>query len=332
MFGEHPVWAEPLVQAARSGGEDIDAALTAARDWGVRLPLPGQDTATRWTVLAAVAEVNLTTARVLEAHTDALAILAEAGEAAPTGSTWGVFAAETPDTRLDAAMQSDGRAAALTGTKPWCSLGSELDSALVTAHTPDGRRLFQVDLRQPTVRPEPAQRWMARGLRSVTSAPVHFDATPAGAVGQAGWYLHRPGFAWGGLGVAACWYGGARGLAASIHRRAAHSNTDLDALHLGSVDVALHAARACLAEAAGLIDAGQARHAELLAARVRSVVADTVERVLRHAAHALGPGPLAFDADHAARVADLELYVRQHHAERDLLAIGRVLLEARTEP
>ena len=39
--------------------------------------------------------------------------------------------------------------------------------------------------------------------------------------------------------------------------------------------------------------------------------------------HALGPAPLAFDADHAARVADLEIYLRQHHAERDVAALGR---------
>ena len=38
--------------------------------------------------------------------------------------------------------------------------------------------------------------------------------------------------------------------------------------------------------------------------------------------HALGPAPLAFDPDHARRVADLQLYVRQHHAERDEAALG----------
>ena len=67
---------------------------------------------------------------------------------------------------------------------------------------------------------------------------------------------------------------------------------------------------------------------ELLALRTRAVVADAVEQVLRQAAHALGPAPLAFDAGHAARVADLELYVRQHHAERDLAALGTRLRAA----
>src|SRR4249919_1622082 len=41
--------------------------------------------------------------------------------------------------------------------------------------------------------------------------------------------------------------------------------------------------------------------------------------------HTLGPAPLAFDETHARRVADLEIYVRQHHAERDLADLGNRL-------
>ena len=44
---------------------------------------------------------------------------------------------------------------------------------------------------------------------------------------------------------------------------------------------------------------------------------------IRVADHALGPGPLAFEAEHATRVSDLRVYVRQHHAERDSAALGR---------
>jgi heme oxygenase len=61
---------------------------------------------------------------------------------------------------------------------------------------------------------------------------------------------------------------------------------------------------------------------------VRAVVADSVERIVRQVGHALGPGPLAFDEEHARRVADLELYVRQHHAEADLARLGRAVVTA----
>jgi hypothetical protein len=56
------------------------------------------------------------------------------------------------------------------------------------------------------------------------------------------------------------------------------------------------------------------------------VVADTVDEVILRAGHALGPGPLATEGEHAGRVSDLTLYVRQHHAERDAAALGRSVL------
>lgn len=314
---------------AQECGEDVTACLDLASSVGATLPLPGHGTAARWDVLAAVAAENLTAARVLEAHADALAILAEAGERVPDG-TWGVFAAEAPGVRLEALPGPDGHGLRLSGTKPWCSLAAHLDAALVTAHTPEGRQLFRVDLRGPGVQVAEPEGWAARGLRTVVSVPVHFDAAPATPVGPPGWYLVRPGFAWGGIGVAACWYGGASGLLPALHRRVEGRDGDLDALHLGAVDAALHGAGAVLDEAADLVDRGAAHHAagELLALRVRAVVADAVERTLQHAAHALGPAPLAFDAAHAARVADLGLYVRQHHAERDLATLGRMVVTA----
>lgn len=316
-----PEWASEFAVRATSAGEDIPAALKLAAEYGGRLPLPADGaTLVRWEVLARVARSNLTVARVVEAHADALAILAEAGQSAPTGSTWGVFAAEAPGSRLDASVDSD--AVTLTGTKPWCSLGADVDHALVTAHVGSDRQLFQVDLRRPEVRVHPAHGWVARGLRTVVSVPIAFDNAPAAAVGAPGWYLRRSGFAWGGIGVAACWYGGATAVVDAVVRASAERPGQLSAMHAGSVDLALYSARCVLQDAATSIDAGTVDDPDLLALRVRSVVAQSVEQVLHTAAHALGPAPLAFDAEHAARVADLELYVRQHHGERDLATLG----------
>jgi hypothetical protein len=317
MLGDLPGWAGELVSQARPAGEDIQAVLPLAAEYGRRLPLPGEgQTAARWAVLAAVAEQNLTAARVLEAHADALAILAESGAAVP-GGTWGVFAAEAAGQRLRA------EGGTLTGVKPWCSLAGELDSALVTAHADDRRQLFRVSLRHPSVTVDPPGRWVARGLRTVTSVSVRFDGTPARAVGGPGWYLTRPGFAHGGIGVAACWHGGARGLLATLLARAAQGD-DLAAMHAGITDAALWASQAALACAAGEVDGGRA-HGEagsILGLRVRAIVAGAAEEAIRQAGHALGPAPLAFDEDHARRVADLELYIRQQHAERDLARLG----------
>jgi len=88
-----------------------------------------------------------------------------------------------------------------------------------------------------------------------------------------------------------------------------------------------------LVDATAAIDSGAASGVDgtRLAARVRGLVARCTEEVLVRVGHALGPSPLAFDARHARRVADLELYVRQHHAERDDAALARMLLDARTQ-
>ena len=328
MTLELPGWASPLIDECQDSGEDVDVALKLAADYGRLLPQPGLgETAGRWAVLAAVAEHNLTVARVLEAHSDALAILNEAGAAAPNG-TWGVFAAEAAPHQLEA---RGGGQVTLTGVKPWCSLAARLSSALVTAHVgSDERQLFRVSLRHRSVTAEPPATWVARGLRTIVSVPVRFDATPAEPVGPPGWYLTRPGFAWGGMGVAACWHGGARGLRTALVHGSAGRSGDLTAMHVGAVDAALHAAEAVLCDAAARIDAGQAegRAGQVLGLRLRATVADAVERTIRQVGHALGPAPLAFDEDYARRVADLDLYVRQHHAERDLARLGGAVLAA----
>ncbi len=320
-----------LAPAAELAGEDIDASLELSRAYGALLPLPGGgDTVRRFAVLTALGQANLTAARVFEAHTDALAILAEADQQdeATASTTFGVFASEGAGEPLQAVTDAGGFR--LSGTKHWCSLGSVLDAALVTAHVPGGRQLFQVDLKEPSITTESATGWVARGLRTVTSTSLHFDRTAAKPVGEVDWYLTRPGFSWGGIGVAACWYGGAIGLQRTL-KAAKHPPLDaLSALALGSVDAQLYAAGTTLERAAAAIDSGDLSRAEaeLLALRVRAVVAEATEQTLRHTGRALGPGPLAFNEEYARRVADLTLYVRQHHGENDLAALGHTATES----
>ncbi|MCO7204668.1 acyl-CoA dehydrogenase, partial [Microbacterium sp. CnD16-F] len=108
----------------------------------------------------------------------------------------------------------------------------------------------------------------------------------------------------------------------------------LSRLHLGRVDTALWAARLALRSAAGQMDAAPAAFDRapdpgILAARVRAIVAGAVETTLAESARALGPLPLVADDAHARRVADLGIYLRQHHGERDLARIGADLGQGR---
>ena len=303
----------------------VDDALRAVVGWPDDL-LPGQG-ATRelWELLATLGAADLGVARAVEPHLDARAILAQAGVPARDGRTWGVFAAEGPGVRLDAVEVGEGWR--LGGTKPWCSLAGRLDAALVTAHLADGgRALFAVDLHDPGVRVLD-QVWASRGLTEIPSTAVAFDDVAATPVGAPGWYLDRPGFWWGSIGVAACWFGGAVGIGRRVHAEAARRDDPLLAMHLGAVDHRLEDARRALAEAASLVDAHalDAAQGRVLAKRVRATVAGVCEDVLARAAHALGPAPLALEPEHAKRVADQQVYVRQQHAQRDDASLGRSL-------
>ncbi len=333
-----------MERAAAAVDGRSDPAISLAVDIGRWLPLPGSgNTARRWQMLSAIAAGDLTAAKVVEAHTDALAILAEAAAdpdvdrdglpPVPEGSSWGVFAAEGSGLRVDA--QHSGGAWRLSGDKPWCSLADQLSHALITARTPSGeRRLFAVALTDPAVRPG-GTRWIARGLTGVPSGVLTLDQCPAVPVGPDGWYLRRPGFSWGGMGVAACWYGGAVGVARRLMAAARTRQPDqLALMHLGAVDTQLTAARLVLHAAAADIDGGAADGAagQLLAARTRAVVSAAAEDVLRRVGHALGPAPLALEEEHARRIADLELFLRQHHAERDEAALGAQVLTLDTWP
>ena len=318
--------------AARARGRDVPGALRLAHE----LSGVAQDVAADpWRYLATLAtlgSVDLTTARAVEPHLDAVAILAQSGDpdlgglGVDAGSTFGVYAARAPGTGLHLAR--DGASVTVSGTKAWCSLATEVSHALVTVDDAGSDALAAVPLRHPGVSHAPGT-WVSRGLSGVTTGSITLDAVPAVPVGVPGWYLTRPGFAWGGIGVAAVWFGAAATLADRLTEAARRRTPDQVALlHLGTADRVLHAALLTLRDAAGAIGDGRADGADgaLLAARTRAVVADAAEEVLRVVGHGLGPAPLTHDEEHARRVADLTVYLRQHHAERDLAALGGLVL------
>jgi alkylation response protein AidB-like acyl-CoA dehydrogenase len=294
------------------------------------LPAPGSGhTGRRWAKLAALAEHDVVAGRIAEAHADAAAILDELGGPLPQrGQLWGVWAAETPDAAVVARDTGDG--VVVDGTKAWCSGAGLCTHALVTARGEDERRgLYAVDLVQPHV-VALTDSWRNAGMRESDTRTVQFTDAKALPVGPPGGYLDRPGFWHGAIGVAACWLGGARAVAAPLYRAVGdeHSTASHDAhahAHLGAVDAALAAAESMLWSAACWVDSHpHDADAERWARRVRAVVEHAVDEAITRTGRALGPAPLALDGKHAERVADLGMYVRQSHAERDLAALGRL--------
>lgn len=293
------------------------------------LPLPGSgNTADRFRALWGGCREDVSRGRLAEAHHDADAIFAEigGGRRVRDGEFWGVWAAEPPHPVVEASRAGDGWA--LDGVKPWCSGAGVCTHALVTARVDGSPRLFEVDLRHPGVSAS-ADSWVNPGMADTATGEVSFASVPAETVGAPRDYLDRPGFWHGGVGVAACWLGGAAGLVEVARKAASRPDRPHALAHLGAIDAALANARWMLDGAAAEIDADpdDAAAARIRALRVRSFADRLCGRILDHVGRAVGAGPLAHDADVARRMADVAVYTRQSHAERDEAWLGELLLD-----
>ncbi len=298
-----------------------------------RLPLPGAGrTLLRWQVLAAVAAHDLSLVKLFEGHTDALAIQAELGAPSPPpGSRWGTWCAEPPNARLTFSLNGATPDVTVSGTKAWCSGAALLTHAVVSGWNETGAPcLAAIALGQPGVTITDAG-WHAVGMVATRSVEVQFDRARAILIGEPGAYTSRAGFCHGGAGIAACWWGGAAGIANVVRAMSGPGGPAPDPhrlSHLGAIDVALAAAAALLRDAACWIDADPRADAQAVALRVRLAVEDAANAVMRHAGRALGAGPLCRDARFARAMADLPVFLRQSHAERDLAALGAQILIA----
>lgn len=289
------------------------------------LPLPaGGDTLQRWQCLAAVAGHDLGLCKLYEGHTDALAIMQELrAQSVPEGSIWGTWASEPPQARV--MVRREGDRAVLSGRKAWCSGAGVVTHGLLTAWDDDGQQqLVAVPMDQPNLCVTD-DGWHAVGMANTGSVEILLENAEGWYVGPAGGYLSRPGFWLGGIGIAACWFGAARGLARYLAQHC-HARPEPHALaHLGAVDQALGACIAVLRQAANAADLQPEGPFEHSARLCRAVAEETAETVISHVGRAMGAGPYCKDPHFARLIADLPVYLRQSHAERDLAALGQLL-------
>lgn len=309
-----PVIAGGLLQPARD-------LLSAAA-----LPLPGSGrTWERFEGLAEWAARDLSVGRLAEGHADAVAILAEAGREPSSAGLHGVWAARDGGHPLRASHSGGGWR--LDGRVPFCSGSDIVERALVVADSPDGRLLLEVDVDDPGVRPDPGT-WPAVGMAASRSLAVVFSGVPGDPIGPPGFYTDRVGFWRGAAGVAACWWGGTKGLVDTLgrHLRAGSPGPTELAAFAGAASL-VHASRAALVDVAALIDATDDVDRTRVAARL---VRDAVHRhgtdVLALVAAAGGARPICLDEIQSRRSADLYAYLAQHHPGADGAALGAELL------
>lgn len=287
-------------------------------------PFPGEGRSdARHRMLMEIAQEDLELARLAEGHLDATAILHEAQRSPRAQAFYGVWASEQRDARLSLSEQVDG-SFALTGAKGFCSGAACLEAALVTCWRGDKRVLVDVDLGASGIHVD-ATAWASPAFASSCPATVRFESVAVGKqqiIGGEDWYFDRPGFWQGALGPAACWAGGALGLVESARQRASaqpHAQAQL-----GGLLAQAWALRAVLDAAGTEIDAnrGDAACARRVALSARHVIERACTDVLDRYGRAVGPGPMCMDAAVSKRCAELSLYIRQCHAERDLQALA----------
>lgn len=282
----------------------------------VRLSRPGMGkTMPRHHAIFAAGREDLSLAKLIEAHWDAIAILEEAGLEPKTEGAYAVWASEVPDKPLSL---HDGT---LCGTKHFCSGATLVERALVTA----GPLLLEVDLgAAPSQLKVDEQDWNTEAFRMTHTASVTFDHFPiVSLIADEHWYTQRVGFWQGACGPAAAWAGGATGL---VEYAFAKRQDDPHSMaHLGAMKAAVSSMEYALAGVAEHFDRAPMADAMVQALAIRHIVEQACTDILQRFARSLGPAPLVKDADIVRRRAELELYLRQSHAERDLESLGRAL-------
>lgn len=291
------------------------------------MPVPGQgETAGRHLRLMELGREDLELARLAEAHWDAFAILAEAGRRPEPGAIYGVWASEMAGEPL--VLRPAGEDFELTGTKRFCSGAGIVTHALTTVTEPQ-HCLIDIDLAQQTSCASFDETdWKIDAFSEIHTAKASFAGMRVRKdqlIGEDGWYLNRLGFWQGACGPAACWAGGGQALADYAVQQ---QHLDAHSLaHSGAMQAAAWSLRAALIHAGHQIDheIDSPAKARVLALSLRHMIEQTCTDVLRRFTRAFGPRPLISDAKISRLYHQLDLYLRQSHAERDLEILGRDL-------
>lgn len=315
---------EPLALAT-----PVTSSPAAQRDAVLELAAQVPAAGATWTDflegLMRLGATDVVLGRLTEGHLDALRILGEAGREPVPCQAYGVWASRSQGTGIHAERVDGGWV--LDGTLRFASGTGVVGRGLVPVWTTDGRHhLLDLDVSRW---PVDTSAWSTPAMALSRSHTVHLDRVLAadadtGAVGPPDFYLTRHRFHLGGIGVAAVW----AGCATRVLRLAEQAAPEERRSPARQRRLGLARAEA-LAAVAVVRQAGrEAEHTDdprHLATWVRATVVASANRVLEHTRHLVGAAALAFDADLAAAVQDLPLYLAQQDADGDATWLGQQL-------
>lgn len=324
-------WALPSGYARHDPDPDelreAIAHLAEQADWANR------DWAELVEALLRVGATDIPLGRLVEGHVDALRILAQAGSEPRPGEQYGVWASRSAGTGLAATVE--GERLWLNGTIRFASGAGVIQRALVPVWLDDSTHLL-VDLATGELPVDRLQwRTSAMSVSQSHTVSVRDVAVPRSeVVGGENFYLQRPAFLPGGVGVAAVWVGGlVRVLEVTMSMLAGRAVSPVQEARLGRARLQLISALMAVRTAAARLDEVFADsaprdqpdvRAEIagVSAEARGVVAGSVVAALAEIRMLAGPAGLAFDPDLGHAIDDLGLYVAQLNLDAEATRLG----------
>lgn len=319
-----------LTATGFSGGTSaaVDDFVQNAR-CGVSLPAPGHgETAERFASLRRSSHMNASVGRLLEAHEDAVAILAEAAVLPPAHTSLAVWASGPTD---NVRLTRNANSYTLSGSRSFCGGAAIVDAALVLCESSEGEQIVLVDVTSANVHVDPTS-WTVPAFREAGICTVHFDdieVTPPQCIGPPNWYGARSGFWFGAMGVAALW----AGLADSLFERLPELQRRKDSLSelaFATIDTSMWSVSALLSYAADRIDGHHTdrRQPNLFgmvdAVSCRHAIRTHIDVAIKCFDEEVGPAPYVRDAALAQLRSELAIALSQHHGQRDLLMLRTV--------
>ncbi len=298
------------------------AGLIAGPDWA------GLSWSELVEALAGLGRTDIGLARLTEGHVDAVRIAAQAGASLEPDALYGVWASRSGASGVRA--RADGDRLVLTGTLKFASGAGVIDRGLTPVWLSDDTHLL-VDL---DARELPVDRsaWQTGAMTVSHTHTISLDEVVvprSTVVGRPNFYLDRPGFFPGGVGVAAVWAGGISRVLDALLAWAGDRSSPAGDLRLGRIAIQRTLALAAVRQGGHHLDARPAgpqppTHAELqhLSTSIRAGVGQAVQAALNDARVLAGPAGLAFDAALTHAIDDLGLYVLQQNTDGDAGYLG----------
>lgn len=278
--------------------------------------------------LLGLGRTDIGLARLVEGHVDAVRIADQAGTEIEPGALYGVWASRSGATGVRA--EAADSELIVNGTLRFASGAGVIDRALVPVWIDDDHHLL-VDLDTAGL-PVDTSGWQTAAMtvsHTHTVAVHDHHLARRTVLGGPDFYLDRPGFFPGGIGVAAVWAGGISRVLDALLDWLGDRRTPAVDLRLGRIAVQRALATSAVREGGRQLDSvlagpttpsrGELQHLSTL---VRAGVGAAVHAALDDARTLAGPVGLAFDAGLTHAIADLDLYVRQQNTDGDAGFLG----------